>query len=139
MSGQISNDKALTYIFGGKSCATFINEATQNKYTYKVTKHKTDEVYFVSVLTGHENYEFIGYYKNDNFYHSLKSIFKSDAPSVKVFSYVLEHLKKETLLDIIKIYHDGTCGKCGKHLTQIVSVESGFGPECIKSLKNKRF
>ena len=32
----------------------------------------------------------------------------------------------------VKIYHEGVCGRCGRTLTDPVSIQAGFGPECIK-------
>lgn len=32
----------------------------------------------------------------------------------------------------IEIWHEGVCGRCGRRLTVPSSIETGFGPECIK-------
>ena len=49
--GQISHEKAIDFILGGKAFVTFQNPASGNRYTYKVVKHKLDDIYFVNVLT----------------------------------------------------------------------------------------
>lgn len=33
-----------------------------------------------------------------------------------------------------KVHHEGRCARCGRTLTVPESVESGFGPECIKKV-----
>lgn len=130
--GQISHEKAFDYILAGKSFVTFLNPQTGNRFTYKVVKHKTDDVYFVHVLTSPDMYKYIGLIKNFNFHYSRKSTIERDSKSVIVFDYVLLNLWQDTLNDRIEIYHDGRCGKCGRQLTDPESVQSGLGPYCRK-------
>jgi hypothetical protein len=63
-----------------------------------------------------------------------KSAISKDAQSVKVFEYVLNKLKTNTLPDFIEAWHEGKCGKCGRTLTVPSSILNGLGPECVKSL-----
>jgi hypothetical protein len=130
--GQISHDKALDYILGGKSFVTFQNPSTTNRYTYKVVKHKVDDIYFVHVLTNPDVYMFLGSIKDYGFRYSKKSKIDRDAKSVIVFDYVFHHLIMSSLNTSIEIFHDGRCGKCGRQLTDPVSVEYGLGPHCRK-------
>lgn len=130
--GQLSHEKAINFIFGSKAFVTFQNPITGNRFTYRVTKHKTDEIFFVSVLTNPDTYQFIGSIKNFVFKYSKKSNISLDARSIIVFEYVLHHLGMGTLNTSIEIFHDGKCGKCGKQLTDPISVEYGFGPKCRK-------
>jgi hypothetical protein len=130
--GQISNDKAVSYILGGKSFVTFQNPLTENRFTYKVVKHKVDDIYFVHVLTNPEVYMFLGTIRNYGFRYSNKSKINRDAKSVIVFDYVFHHLIMETLNSTIEIFHDGRCSKCGRQLTDPESVEYGLGPYCRK-------
>lgn len=134
-TGLISHENALRFIYGGKCFVTFLNTQSENRFTYKVFKCKDDDsLYFVSLLTGPEQYTFIGTLTDVNFYHSKKSTIGFDAQSVKVFKYVLNKLKENTLQDFIEIYHDGRCGKCGRQLTTPNSVTIGIGPECLKNI-----
>lgn len=132
---KLQHTKALDFILGGNSLFTFLNPKTQNRFTYKVKKHKTDDVFFVSVLTNPEIYQFIGTIKVKNFFHSKKSNISKNAQSVKVFDYVFSALNKNTLSEFIEIWHEGKCAKCGRTLTVPQSIESGFGPECSKRFK----
>ena len=132
--GQIPNDKAVQFILGGKAFVTFLNPESGNRFTYKVVKHKTDDIYFVHVLTSPEIYKYIGVILNHNFQHTRKASIAKDAKSVLVFDYVFGNLAWGTLDSRIEIYHDGKCGKCGRQLTTPESVQNGFGPECIKKI-----
>ena len=128
--GQISHEKAPEFILGGKSYVTFQNPQTGNRFTYKVIKHKIDDIYFVHVLTNPDVYMFLGTIRNFVFRHSKKSKIKNDAKSLIVFDYVFHHLGMGSLNKSIEIFHDGRCGKCGRQLTDPISVETGFGPYC---------
>jgi hypothetical protein len=134
VSGIIKHESALNFIFGGKSFVTFLNTSTENRFTYKVVKHKIYDLYFVNVLTNPDTYTFIGSVKNNVYKHSIKSHIKQDSQSVKVFTYVIDKLQKNQLSELIEIYHDGKCGKCGRQLTVPESIETGFGPECFKTI-----
>lgn len=130
----LHHDFALAYILGGKSIVTVLNPNTGNRFTYKVTKHKTENIYFVSVLTNPDHYTFIGTVLINGFKHSNKSEISSGAPSVKVFNYIYDKLKTKNLPDFIEIYHSGRCAKCCRTLTDPESIKIGFGPHCRLSL-----
>jgi len=130
--GQISHDKAPDFILGGKAFVTFQNPASGNRFTYKVVKHKVDDIYFVHVLTNPDVYMFLGTIKDYGFRYSKKSKISNDARSVIVFDYVFHHLGMKTLNTSIEIFHDGRCGRCGRQLTDPISVETGLGPYCRK-------
>lgn len=130
--GQIPHNKAPEYILAGKSYVTFQNPQTGNRFTYKVVKHKVDDIYFVHVLTSPDVYIFLGTIKNYVFRYSQKSKIAKDSKSLIVFDYVFHHLGMGTLNSTIEIFHDGKCGKCGRQLTDPISVETGLGPHCRK-------
>jgi hypothetical protein len=109
-----------------------IIQSLHNRFTFKVKKHKVDDVYFVSVLTNPDVYQFLGIIKNQKFTHSKSSKISKDAQSFRVFDYVFFNLCKGTLPEFIEIWHEGKCGKCGRTLTVPLSIETGFGPECQK-------
>jgi hypothetical protein len=139
METKIKHKLALDFIFGGKSLFTVKNPQTGNRFTFKVKKSKENDVFFVSVLTNSDNkYEYIGYIKlNSNFKHSTKSRITSSAMSVKVFDYVVKSLINNKLPDFIEIWHHGRCARCSRVLTVPESIESGFGPDCMRR-KNKK-
>jgi hypothetical protein len=134
-SNKLNQESALKYIHGGNSIFTVINTLTTKRFTFKVKKHKTEDVYFVSVLTGTDAYQYIGFLKYSNFLYSNKSTISKDSQSVKVFSYIYQKLKEKNLPEFVEFWHEGVCGKCGRKLTVPESIESGFGPECIKRVR----
>lgn len=130
IGGKLKHTDALSYILGGKSTFTFLNTKTENRFTFKVKKHKSDDIYFISVLTGPDAYTFIGTISDSKYRHSRKSKISNDAQSVRVFAYVFNKLLSSNLPDFIEIWHSGACGRCGKKLTDPISIEIGLGPFC---------
>ena len=86
------------------------------------------------MLTSPEVYTYIGTATEGVYRHGRKSHITKDAQSVKVFDYVINKLKSQTLPEFIEVWHEGKCGKCGRTLTVPSSIATGIGPECIKSL-----
>jgi hypothetical protein len=134
-TGLLQNDSALDFILAGNSTVTFLNTQSQNRFTFKVTKPKDKDVHFVSVLTGPDTYTFLGSIFNGNFKSSKKSTISESSQSFQVFNFVFNRLKTKNLPNIIEIYHEGKCGRCGRQLTVPESIVSGFGPECVKKIK----
>jgi hypothetical protein len=133
MSKKLNNSDALKFIFAGNSTVTFLNSETENRFTYRVKKAKDSNLFFVSVLTGPDQYSYLGTVSNGNYKHGKKSNL-TNAQSEKVFSYVLNKLKTESLPECIEVWHEGKCGKCNRLLTVPSSIENGIGPECFKTL-----
>ena len=134
-SGLLQNDSALNFILAGNATVTFLNTQSKNRFTFKVSKPKDSDVHFVSVLTGPDTYTFLGSIFNNNFKSSKKSTIQESAQSFQVFKFVFDRLKTKNLPDVIEIYHEGKCGRCGRALTVPESIVSGFGPECVKKVK----
>lgn len=128
----ISHKDALSFILAGKAIVTFLNTQTENRFTFKIKKAKDSSIYFVSVLTGTDSYQYAGTLSDGVFRVGKKSKISADAQSIRVFDYVTKKLKANTLPDFIEIWHEGRCGRCGRALTVPSSIKSGLGPECIK-------
>lgn len=81
------------------------------------------------------NYIYIGTAKlAGGFNITPKSKVTTDATSFKVFNYIFNRLRLNTLESFIEFYHHNKCGKCGRTLTVPESVIDGIGPECKKML-----
>jgi hypothetical protein len=138
MTGKkLNHSDALKFIFAGKSTFTVINTQTDNRFTFYLKLSKTSNLFFVKVLSGPETYTYIGTCANGYFKHSKKSVISQDAQSVKVFNYILNRLRMDTLQDFVEIWHEGKCGKCGRPLTVPSSIENGLGPSCLKKLSKQ--
>lgn len=151
---RLAHINALQYMLAGKSVVTLKNEITGNRFTYHIKRlpkdkrySKHNDIWWVKVLCGSDNdrhYKFIGSVKvkgihqhcneeHNRIYwykHSEKSDITSDAQSVKVFQYVLNHLVAGNLDDCVSVYHDNKCGHCRRRLTVPSSVLVGLGPYC---------
>lgn len=130
----INTNDALKFMFAGKSLVTFLNKKTGNRFTFKIKSVKNSNLFFVSVLTGPDDYSYIGTCVEGQYKHGKKSNINNDAQSVKVFDFMLNRLKTDNLPDFLEVWHEGHCGKCGRKLTVPSSIENGIGPECIKTL-----
>lgn len=125
---------ALNFMFAGNSVFTFLNNRSNNRFTFKIRKSKNSDIFFVSVLTSPDKYTYIGFHKNSNFVYSEKSIIKKDTQSIKVYEYVFNNLLNDTLVDYVEVWHEGLCGRCGRKLTVPTSIKMGIGPECLSKL-----
>ena len=141
MVAKLSHDKALDFILAGKCTFTAKNSETGNRFTYKIKKHKSNDVWFVSVLSGANNetdYSFFGSInKYGKFSYSEKSKISKDTKSVITFNYIFDKLIANKLSPLVEIWHEGTCGKCGHKLTVPESIDTGFGPDCVKRIVSK--
>jgi hypothetical protein len=139
--GILKHTESLKFITGGNATFTCLNTKTGNRFTYNVRvlkkSLKTTPLFFVRVLTSPDVYQFVGSVTKNRYKHSVKSGISESAQSVKVFNYVLNKLSNSLLDEFIEIWHEGKCGKCGRQLTVPDSIESGFGPECIRSMMTR--
>lgn len=133
---ELTRDNILKFILGGKATFTIRNEATGNRFTYKIKKHKTKDLFFVSLLYGPDNendFRFLGtIFERSHFVYGQKSTISKEATSYKAFYWVFRRLISKESLETVTIWHEGKCAKCGRKLTVPESIESGFGPECVK-------
>lgn len=126
-------DSPREFVLAGNALFTVMNEATGNRFTFKVKKHDEKDLWFVKVLTGPENendYRYLGtIFDSGVFRLTNGSKISKEAMSFKVFDWFWRHI--ETLPEKVKVYHEGRCGRCGRTLTVPESILSGYGPECI--------
>jgi hypothetical protein len=119
------------------------SEKTQTHYTYQVTRPKDfnelSPIWFVSLLTGPDNendYTYLGLLdKGGTLRTTKKSCIANDALSFQVGRWIIQSIWNGVKLpDWVHLNHCGKCARCGRTLTTPESVESGFGPECIKKV-----
>lgn len=135
MTNQLSTSSdAARFILAGNARFTLVSEKTGVRYTYRVRQPKTNSPHFVSLLTGPDNgadYQFFGTVFPDGGYrHSYKSSISPTAPSARAFAYAWGFLSRGELPPSCEIYHEGSCGRCGRGLTTPASITRGLGPVC---------
>jgi hypothetical protein len=137
--------KSPSFFIGGKAIFTVANNKGDH-YTYRIRKHKSNEVFFVSLLTGpdnNESYTYLGLYNPNNIegqkvVTTAKSKYNSISTPVKVVNWAITMVfKGKNLPEGYSIQHEGKCCRCGRTLTTPESIENGIGPECSKMMFTK--
>jgi len=128
---------ALNLILAGKAVFTLVSKKSGTRYTYKViradSKKWNPATYFVSLLTGPDNtsnYQYIGMIQNNRFRTTQKSRMRDDSVPVKAISWSLIQLSAGKMSELLEIWHEGRCCRCGRRLTVPDSIAIGLGPEC---------
>jgi hypothetical protein len=133
-----SSADALRFLTAGKACVTLVSKKTGRRFTYRVNKADSGEVFFVSLLTGADNVNdyaffgtiFVNVSGNVFRYSARKARVAADAPGVKAFEWAFRTLSAGKDHPDMEIWHEGSCGRCGRRLTVPESIRTGFGPEC---------
>jgi hypothetical protein len=146
-------ESQLSYLLAGSATATIRNSRTGNRFTYRVRRPDDESPWFVSLLTGPDNgedyqhvatiffdeerasgrggsgrYHLFGGY---SFVPAKRFRGRGTPDSVLGFGWVLRRLLGgEELPEHVELWHDGTCGRCGRELTVPESIASGLGPVC---------
>ncbi len=136
MRGRFANaGDALRYIKGGHAVVTLSSKRSGTRFTYKITVSDNGESHFVKLLTGPDNnssYQYMGHIWRDRFYHDKQQRnFTKDAPSSRAFAWAWDHIVDGAIPEALEIWHEGSCGRCGRRLTVPTSIAQGFGPECM--------
>jgi hypothetical protein len=136
-AGQFTSaDAAKTYMLAGHATVTLESKKTGRRFTYKISKKANDGVAFVSLLRGPENtadYAYLGTIflaSQDGFRITAKSTISPEAPSAMAFAWAWERIAGGHLPETLNVWHEGTCGRCGRALTVPESIASGIGPVC---------
>jgi Family of unknown function (DUF6011) len=138
--GQLIPAMRAQYILGGNATFTLVSSKTGQRFTYKL-KQIIDkdgnkvQSWFVSVLIGPDNwtnYKYAGllsrFDENSKlaFKSTKKSLISFDAPSIFAFRWLIDNLESP----LLELWHEGSCGICGRKLTVPESIASGIGPIC---------
>lgn len=118
-------------------------------YTFKVRfKEGTNgyqDTYFVSLLTGpdnYANYTYLGMLNPDNgsVRTTAKSCLSGDSLPVRLLNRALQLIWENNTQPLVEkgfaVHHEGKCGRCGRKLTVPESIKTGLGPECAGRVGN---
>lgn len=121
------------FVLGGNATLTLRSRATGTRFTFKIRHPDPHAPYFVKVLTGPENYTFLGsVFNGSKWVHGRRSVISADATSAKAWAWFWNILQTDKLPASLEVWHEGRCCRCGRELTVPESIASGIGPECAK-------
>lgn len=129
---------ALEFAFGGNARFSLVSLKSGNRKTFRIAKAKdSDDMYFASLLTGPDNtadYTYLGFIKGPR--KALISGRKGNPshPAFIALDWALANLDAGYMPEQLEFWHEGRCARCARPLTDPVSIEAGFGPECITKL-----
>lgn len=128
---------AWTYITSGRAVLTLVSLKTGTRFTYRVRAGGRGHTFFVDLLTGPNNetdFAWQGILFQDGNYRQMTSTgcLPKQAPSIRALRWFLSLAATEAdrMHPGIEVWHEGTCGRCGRRLTDPMSIETGLGPIC---------
>lgn len=128
LRGILAPGMRRSHALAGNAVITI--RGNMSRFTYKIKRSDDGQVHFVRVLTGPDNdshYKFIGtLFKGGNFKHNWRGGIGPEAPSAVAFKWLVGHWEDAR----VQVWHEGTCGRCGRRLTVPESIETGLGPTC---------
>lgn len=135
------------FLTAGKAIFTIQNNKDEH-FTFRVTRSKPKSladhkppVYFVSVMTGRDNessYSYIGLLNTEtgDLLRTRKSKLADTDVRLKVFAFAMRIVFGTQMMPAgYDVRHSGKCGRCGRLLTEPMSLDTGIGPECRKYLQ----
>jgi len=119
------------FILAGRALFTLRSAKTGKRFTFKVVRKDSYNMWHVRVLAGPDNtadYNYIGFIgrTGDQFFAKARGGKISEAPSVKAFRWFLQNMESKQ----VEVWHEGRCGRCGRALTVPESIEAGLGAKC---------
>lgn len=129
MKGVLEPGRRKAYALAGCATLTIRSTKTDARFTYKVQLSDDGKRHFVKLLRGQDNtsdYTYLGQVRDGRFSLTQASKAGANAPSVVAFNWLVGHWEDPQ----VEVWHEGSCGRCGRKLTVPESIESGIGPTC---------
>jgi len=133
-----------TLFFAGRAVLTFRNTAKETHMTVKVKqlKAKNDRKIklpifhvFVSLVGDRQTrYVFAGTIFRDSMIFKLHHDVPADSQLGRVMGFIMNALENPQMLKDKKVslLHEGKCFRCALSLTHPESINTGFGPDCLR-------
>jgi len=131
------------FLLAGAALFTLDNGSGRH-FTYKISKKEpqpgrryTDPSYFVGVLDGPESFSYMGLLnpRRGTITPTKGSKVSGQALSAVAIGWALRLIwAGKSLPAPSKLLHAGKCGRCGRPLTDPISVQSGIGPDCAEQM-----
>jgi len=128
MNHEIKPENLAKALIAGNAMITVQSNRTGVHKTYHI--YRVNDTY-LRVKYGAKHGKILGNIR----YVDVDPIFFSSRSDeeTRAFEWLFRNqfnIKK--LSEQVKLYHDGSCLRCGRRLTTPESIESGYGPKCIK-------
>ncbi len=138
---------ALNFILAGNASFTVKSLKTGAHLTYRIRAPREARQggpsHFVQVRTGGEgrgNWEYLGcIYGAARWAHGRRSFYEANSPESLGFAWMHAALINGRFPRNCELWHEGACGRCGRALTDPVSIDRGIGPECVKKVQTRAF
>jgi hypothetical protein len=129
-------ENAAAFIKGNDATFTVKSVGTGKHYTFRSKKSGTGKTWFISVLTGPDHYDYVGLLtQDDKVIMTARSRFAERDMVFRAIRFVAQKVLVDGVLPAnMEVMHDGACAHCGRQLTHPTSLQTGYGPECIKKV-----
>ena len=146
---KITLDRALKYVLSGSSEFKLVSGKTSREIFYRVTRKSAactgsnNDNQFIYWLYSGESYDSLKYLgsiyfnKNQNCFEFARGklgVGNKYSVEVKAILYFMNRIYSGKFNTNIEIYHNGNCGKCGKKLRNVMSINTGLDPDCAKKV-----
>ena len=122
------------FIFGGDAMFTILSDNHAATYHIRMKKTKDGSKVFQCCVRRSNQETYFGYLKVvENvltFRHNGKFGVPENSPDVSLLLSVIH--QRNNLPEHTHFLHSGRCARCGRPLTDVKSIELGFGPDCCK-------
>lgn len=135
---------ALQFMLAGNARVTIKSTKTGARYTYRIHLNEEEaekpahqQSWFVYILNGPDNtkdFSYLGMIRRHQFFVTRATKHMETAPFARGLDYVFRHLRNNHLPPHAELWHESTCGRCGRALTVPESIRTGIGPECAKRI-----
>ena len=117
---------------------TVRSKETGKDYTFRIAQvpFKGFPYLHIKVEKGYMDFAYMGYFRDGGIVKKDRltgTTVRVDTPAASAISWLLRMLKAGEYTKLersIDVFHLGKCLKCGRALTDAVSIETGFGPVC---------
>lgn len=119
------------YLFGGKAEFTLEQEGTI-QVKYKLLSNENRSCYFVyTECLASKEVKYQGYIvpRKGKFYRAKQiSDDEYNSKAINALGWLIRNCDR--LPNIVHVYHNGKCSRCGRKLTDAESLRTGLGPYC---------
>jgi len=127
----------IEFIFAGKARLSIKSRKTQKHFTFRIYRISDTDIFAVSFLGGNGHYHYLGSIFDRKVFNKTRKTcsYCLYHPAFEAFKWFWKKLNGYGKIpQDVEVYHEKRCGMCARRLTDPVSIQEGYGPEC----RNKR-